>query len=80
MTKFDEIKVKLHLSIGFPVANLEDVVFLHEYISEENWNKLDLSAKQEFLEEEILNEWANDYIEKSVYIDELGVMVEVVSD
>ena len=69
MAKFDELQVKLHLSIGFPVANHSDVVFLHEYIDEEDWNKLSFFAKQEFIEEEILNEWANDYIEKSAYVD-----------
>lgn len=70
MAKFDEIKVELHLSIGFPVADHSDAVFLHEYISEEDWNKLSFFAKQEFIEEEILNDWANGYIEKSAYVDE----------
>ena len=68
MAKFDELQVKLHLSIGFPVANLDHVVFLHEYIDEEDWNKLSFFAKQEFIEEEILNEWANGYIEKSAVV------------
>lgn len=69
MKEFNEIKVKLKLSIGFPVADREESVFLHEYIDEDDWNKLNLFEKDEFLENEILYEWANDFIEQSAELD-----------
>lgn len=68
-SNFNSIKVQLKLSIGYPVANREDEVLLSDYISEDEWNKLNLFEKDEFLENEILNEWANDFIEKSVWVD-----------
>jgi len=37
---------------------------LSDYISEDEWNALGFFEKQKFVEEEILNEWANEYIEK----------------
>lgn len=68
-SNFNSIKVQLKLSIGYSVANREDEVLLSDYISEDEWNKLNLFEKDEFLENEILNEWANDFIEKSVWVD-----------
>ncbi|MDV8150390.1 hypothetical protein R5L37_01240 [Acinetobacter pittii] len=64
MSEFNSIKVKLKLSIGFVVGNQEEEVLLSDYISEEEWNALGFFEKQEFVEKEILNEWANEYIEK----------------
>ncbi|WP_429727739.1 DUF7167 family protein [Acinetobacter baumannii] len=43
-------------------------MLLSEYISEEEWNALGFFEKQRFVEEEILNEWANGYIEKSAEV------------
>lgn len=63
MKNFDQIKIKLKLTIGFPVANREDETFLHEHISEEEWKKLGFFEKEKFIEEEILREWAYEYIE-----------------
>ncbi|WP_308468980.1 DUF7167 family protein [Acinetobacter bereziniae] len=60
---FNQIKVKLTLSIGFAVGKRKDEVYLHEYISEEEWNALGFFEKQAFIEEEILTEWANEYID-----------------
>lgn len=68
MSKFNSIKVRLKLSIGFAVGNHELDVLLSEYISEEEWNALGFFEKQRFVEEEILNEWANGYIEKSAEV------------
>ncbi|MDH2667699.1 hypothetical protein QDR98_17430 [Acinetobacter baumannii] len=65
MSEFNSIKVRLKLSIGFAVGNHELDVLLSEYISEEEWNALGFFEKQRFVEEEILNEWANGYIEKA---------------
>ena len=65
MIEFNEIKIKLKLTIGFPVANREDETFLHEHISEDEWNKLGFFEKEMFIEEEILKEWAHDFIEMS---------------
>ncbi|WP_336036376.1 DUF7167 family protein, partial [Acinetobacter pittii] len=62
--EFNSIKVKLKLSIGFVIGNQEEEVLLSDYISEDEWNALGFYEKQKFVEEEILNEWANEYIEK----------------
>lgn len=68
MSGFNSIKVRLKLSIGFAVGNHELDVLLSEYISEEEWNGLGFFEKQSFVEEEILQEWANGYIEKSAEV------------
>ena len=70
MSDFNEIKIKLKLTIGFPVANREEETFLHEHISEYEWNKLGFFEKEKFIEDEILKEWAYDYIEMSSEIVE----------
>lgn len=70
MNDFNEIKIKLKLTIGFPVANQEEETFLHEHISEDDWNKLGFFEKEKFIEDEILKEWAHDYIEMSSEIVE----------
>ncbi|EPL0256520.1 TPA: hypothetical protein NU789_001740 [Acinetobacter baumannii] len=64
MSEFNSIKVRLKLSIGFVIGNQEEDVLLSDYISEDEWNALGFFEKQEFVEKEILNEWANEYIEK----------------
>lgn len=64
MSEFNSIKVRLKLSIGFVIENQEEDVLLSDYISEDEWNALGFFEKQEFVEKEILNEWANEYIEK----------------
>ncbi|MDC5480150.1 hypothetical protein OHW97_08190 [Acinetobacter baumannii] len=64
MSEFNSIKVKLKLSIGFVIGNQEEEVLLSDYISEDEWNALGFFEKQKLVEEEILNEWANGYIEK----------------
>ncbi|BFM84851.1 hypothetical protein JUNP543_3248 [Acinetobacter baumannii] len=68
MSDFTSIKVRLKLSIGFVIGNQEEDVLLSDYISEEEWNALGFFEKQEFVEKEILNEWANGYIEKSAEV------------
>lgn len=68
MSEFNSIKVRLKLSIGFAVGNHELDVLLSDYISEEEWNALGFFEKQSFVEEEILQEWANGYIEKSAEV------------
>ena len=58
MTEFNKIKVKLHLTIGFVIGfvigNQEEDVLLCDYISEAEWNKLNLFEKDDFVQEEIL--------------------------
>ena len=68
MSEFNSIKVRLKLSIGFVIGNQEEDVLLSDYISEDEWNALGFFEKQEFVEKEILNEWANEYIEKSAEV------------
>ena len=70
MSNFQNIKVQLRLTIGFAVANRAEEVYLHEYTTEDEWNKLNIFEKEDFLEQEILNDWANNYIEKSVWVEE----------
>lgn len=70
MSDFQNLKVKMNLSIGFAVANQDEEVYLHEYITEDKWNKLNIFEKEDFLKEEILDDWAGNYIEKSVWIEE----------
>ncbi|EPH0069761.1 DUF7167 family protein [Acinetobacter baumannii] len=64
MSEFNSIKVRLKLSIGFVIGNQQEDVLLSDYISEDEWKALGFFEKQEFVEKEILNEWANEYIEK----------------
>ncbi|WP_139887746.1 DUF7167 family protein [Acinetobacter nosocomialis] len=68
MSEFNSIKVRLKLSIGFVIGNQEEDVLLSDYISEDEWNALGFFEKQSFVEEEILQEWANGYIEKSAEV------------
>lgn len=68
MSEFNSIKVRLKLPIGFVIGNQEEDLLLSDYISEEEWNALGFFEKQEFVEKEILNEWANGYIEKSAEV------------
>ncbi|MCH7395196.1 hypothetical protein MMP66_13090 [Acinetobacter dispersus] len=69
MSNFNNLKVKMKLSIGL-VGDQEDEVLLSDYISEDEWKKLSFFEKEEYLETEILAEWANGYIEKSVWVEE----------
>ncbi|WEI17366.1 hypothetical protein PY247_12785 [Acinetobacter proteolyticus] len=69
MSNFNELKVKMKLSIGL-VGDQEDEVLLSDYISEDEWKKLSFFEKEEYLETEILAEWVNGYIEKSVWVEE----------
>ncbi len=69
MSNFNELKVKMKLSIGL-VGEQEDEVLLSDYISKQEWDKLNLFEKEEFLETEILADWANEYIDKSVWVEE----------
>ena len=48
MTDFNKIKITMKLSIGLPVADKEEEVFLNEHISEDEWNKLGFFEKDEF--------------------------------
>lgn len=70
MSEFSKIKISLKLSIGFSVADREDETFLGEHISENEWKKLNLFEKEQFIEDEILKEWAHNYIEMSAQIKE----------
>ena len=51
MKNFDQIKIKLKLTIGYPVANREEETFLHEHISEEEWKALGFFEKEKFIED-----------------------------
>ena len=64
MAEFSEIKVNLSLSIGL-VGVHEHTEILGDHISEKDWNAMNLFEREEFIENEILNEWANGYIDKS---------------
>lgn len=68
MSEFNSIKVRLKLSIGLVIGNQQEDVLLSDYISEDEWNALGFFEKQGFVEKEILNEWANEYIDKSAEV------------
>ncbi|HJP47912.1 hypothetical protein [Acinetobacter venetianus] len=69
MSNFNKIKVKMRLSIGL-IGDRENEELLSDHISEDEWNKLNLFEKEQFLETEIMAEWANGYIEKCVWVEE----------
>ena len=63
MSKFNSIKIKLYLSIGLAGATRDDDVYLSDYISESEWNKLNETEKEKFLHEKILQEWLSGYLD-----------------
>ncbi len=62
MSNFENVKIKLNLSIGYSGANQEDEHYLHEYFDEETWNDFSEKEKQDELHE-IAKEWADNFIE-----------------
>lgn len=68
MSEFNSIEVELKLSIGFAVGKRQEKVLLSDYISEDEWKALGFFEKQKFVEEEILEEWVNEYINKSAEV------------
>ena len=68
MSDFSELKIKLHLSIGYAGANQEDEHNLSDYFDEDTWNSMsDLEKETEI--SNIANEWSNNYIECSGWVD-----------
>lgn len=65
MKDFNQIKIRLKLTIGFVIGNHEEDVLLSDYINEEEWSKLNIFEREDYIRDEILKEWANEYIEMS---------------
>lgn len=62
MSEFKDLKVKMHLSIGYSQASRSDEVYLSEWVDEDSWNEMSKSAKVLFVDDRI-NDWANNYID-----------------
>jgi hypothetical protein len=57
--------IKLHLSIGYPTAVRTDI----EEIDDDLWENLNAKEREKLLDE-IAEEWAANYIEFSVQVEE----------
>lgn len=70
MKNFEDIKVKLSLSIGYVVGNRKDEVLLSDYISEEEWKEMDLFEKDKFVHEEIAQPWSENFLDLGFEVEE----------
>lgn len=68
MSEFKDLKIKLHMSIGYAGANREDEHNLSDYFNEDDWNALTDDEKEKEIYE-IAKEWSNNYIEISGWIE-----------
>lgn len=62
MKKFEELKVKMTLSIGMHNASQKDEFYLGEWIDEESYNSMS-EAEREKCIGEMVEDWANNYID-----------------
>lgn len=62
MKDFNEIKVKMHLSIGIHNANKEDETYLSDWTDEDSWNEMSETEKEKFIED-CISDWAYNYID-----------------
>lgn len=62
MKKFEDLKIKLNLSIGFVVGNRQDEVFLSDYTDEDEWKSMNIFEQEQFIHEEIAKPWSENYI------------------
>lgn len=62
MKTFEELKVKMGLSIGYTGASRNDEVYLSEWIDEETWSEMNESEKEKFLND-CIEDWAWNYID-----------------
>lgn len=69
MSYFNDIKIKLHLSIGYSQASQSEEEYLSNYWSEDVWNNLSEQEKNEWLNS-FCNDWSDNYIEQSVWLEE----------
>lgn len=59
---FKDIKVSVHLSIGLANADRNEEVNLCDYIEEDAWNKFSDEERENYITEELVKEWAYEYI------------------
>lgn len=67
--KFEDKVIKLRLSIGYSVAMQEDEHNLSDYHNEKDWEAMTKDQQEDELHE-IAKEWAQNFIELSVTIEE----------
>ena len=65
MTNFNDLKIKLSLSIGYAGAKRTDEHSLSEYFEGDEWESLSEAERTKALDE-IADEWAYNYIDISV--------------
>lgn len=65
--QFKDIKIEVGLSIGFCTARRKELINLSDYINEKEWDSLDEDAKTAYIEDTLVKEWANEYIEMYAY-------------
>lgn len=68
MSEFKDLKIKLHVSIGYAGENQEDEHNLSDYFNEDDWNALTDDEKENEIYE-IAKEWSNNYIEISGWVE-----------
>lgn len=62
MAKFEDLKVSVSLSIGISNASQEDEFYLSKWIDKETWESMNESEQEKCLGE-MVEDWANNYIE-----------------
>lgn len=65
MTNFNNLKIKLSLSIGYAGAKRTDEHRLSEYFEEDEWESLSEEERNKALDD-IADEWAYNYIDVGV--------------
>jgi len=65
MNSFNDLKIKLSISIGYAGAKRTDEHSLSDYFEEDEWASLSEEEKTKALDE-IVDEWASNYIDIGV--------------
>ncbi|MBC68535.1 hypothetical protein [Acinetobacter sp.] len=65
MTNFNDLKIKLSLSIGYASAKRTDEHSLSDYFEEDEWLSLSETERAKALDE-IADEWSYNYIDIGV--------------
>lgn len=60
--KFEELKLRMSLGIGFSGCNQKDEVYLSEWIDKDSWESMDEKEQQKRLGE-MVEDWAVNYID-----------------
>lgn len=66
-SKFEELEIHFHLSIGYSNTSQDDSEPLSNYITEEEWNAMSV-VDREYLISKITDAWAENHIELSGWV------------